>query len=90
VTIDVDDVWATADSMALATFRADAKPMRKPDLTFPELMFVIVTRAFLGAGVALLVSSRLTERQRKTAGRVLLATGAVTTIPAALAVFGRK
>jgi len=64
--------------------------MRKPDLTFPELMFVIGTRALLGAGVALLVSNRLTERQRKTAGGVLLATGAITTIPAALAVFGRK
>jgi hypothetical protein len=64
--------------------------MRKTNLTIPELMFVVGTRAFLGAGVALLVSNRLSERQRKTAGRVLLATGAITTIPAALAVFGRK
>lgn len=53
-------------------------------------MFVIGTRALLGAGVALLVSNRLSKRQRKTAGGVLLATGAITTIPAAFAVFGRK
>jgi hypothetical protein len=64
--------------------------MRNPNLTFPELMFVIGTRALLGAGVALLVSNRLSKRQRKTAGGVLLATGAITTIPAAFAVFGRK
>jgi len=64
--------------------------MKKPDLTFPELMFVVATRAALGAGMALLVSNRLSKRQRKTAGRVLVATGAVTTIPAAFALFGRK
>jgi len=64
--------------------------MRKAKLTIPELMFIVGTRAFLGAGVALLVSTKLSKRQRKTAGRVLLATGAVTTIPAAFAVFGRR
>jgi hypothetical protein len=64
--------------------------MRKAKLTIPELMFIVGTRAFLGAGVALLVSNKLSKRQRKTAGRVLLATGAVTTIPAAFAVFGHR
>jgi len=64
--------------------------MRKPDLTFPELMFVVGTRAFIGLGLGLLISGRLSKRQRKTAGAVLLATGAITTIPAAAAVFGRK
>ena len=63
--------------------------MKSPTLTFPELAFVIITRAALGAGVALLVSNRLSKRQRKTAGRVLVAAGAITTIPAALAVFGK-
>jgi hypothetical protein len=61
--------------------------MKSATLTFPELMFVIATRAAIGAGVALLASNHLTRRQRKTAGRVLMATGAITTIPAALAVF---
>jgi len=64
--------------------------MKTHNLTFPELMFVIGTRAALGAGVALLLSNRLSKRQRKTAGKVLVATGAITTIPAAFAVFGRK
>jgi len=53
-------------------------------------MFVVGTRALLGAGLGLLVSGRLSKRQRKTAGIVLLATGAITTIPAAAAVLGRK
>jgi len=64
--------------------------MKKLTLTIPELMFVIGTRAALGAGVALLLSNRLSKRQRKTAGRVLAATGVITTVPAAMAVFGRK
>jgi Na+-driven multidrug efflux pump len=64
--------------------------MKTTNLTFPELMFVIGTRAALGAGVALLVSNRLSKKQRKTAGRALVATGVITTIPAAFAVFGRK
>ncbi len=64
--------------------------MRKTKLTIPELMFVVGTRAMLGAGAALLASNRLSKRQRKIAGGVLFATGAITTIPAALAVFGRK
>jgi hypothetical protein len=64
--------------------------MRKPDLTFPELMFVVGTRALIGVGLGLLIAGRLSKRQRKTAGAVLLATGAITTIPAAAAVFGRK
>ena len=64
--------------------------MKTHNLTFPKLMFVVATRAALGAGVALLVSNRLSKRQRKTAGGVLVATGAITTIPAAIAVFGGR
>ena len=63
--------------------------MKKTKLTFPELMFVVGTRAALAAGVALLASNRLSKKQRKTAGRVLAATGAITTIPAAFAVLRR-
>jgi hypothetical protein len=59
-------------------------------MTFPELMFVIGTRAALGAGVALLFANRLSRKNRSLVGRVLVATGAITTIPAAIAVFGRK
>lgn len=60
--------------------------MRDRTLTFPELMFIIATRAALGAGVAMLISQRLSSKQRKAVGGVLTAFGAVTTIPAAMAV----
>jgi hypothetical protein len=63
--------------------------MRDKTLTLPELMFVIGTRAMLAAGVALLVSHRMSDRQRRLIGMTLLAVGAVTTIPAAIAVFGQ-
>ena len=42
----------------------------------------------LGVGIGLLVSSRLTETQRRPAGLALLLVGALTTIPLALEVFG--
>ena len=64
--------------------------MRTPALTFPELMFIVGTRAALAAGVALLVSRRLSRSQRRSIGTALVAVGAVTTIPAAMALFGRR
>ena len=64
--------------------------MRKPDLTAPELMFVVVTRAFLAAGVGLLVAGRLSDKQRRIIGATLVAIGAVTTVPALMAVIGTR
>ena len=64
--------------------------MRVRTLTLPELMFVIGTRAALAAGVAFLVSGRLSARQRKIIGTTLVSIGAVTTVPAAMAVFGKR
>jgi hypothetical protein len=64
--------------------------MRNPELSFPEVMFIVGTRAALAAGVALLVSDRLSRSQRRSIGTTLLALGAVTTIPAAMALFGRR
>jgi len=55
-----------------------------PDL--PVLGFVIVTRAALAAGIALLASHRLGVDRRRTIGLALVAIGAATTIPAALSV----
>jgi hypothetical protein len=57
-------------------------------LTRPELAFVIVTRAFLGAGIALLFADRLGEK-RKAVGVTLALVGLITTIPAVWAVFGK-
>jgi MFS family permease len=64
--------------------------MRDPKLTMPELMFVVVTRAFLAAGVGLLVAGKLSDKQRRLIGGTLIAIGAVTTIPAVMAVIGAK
>lgn len=52
-------------------------------LSMPNLLFIIGTRAMLGAGVALLVSRRMTERARFRVGVTLALIGAITTIPAA-------
>jgi MFS family permease len=64
--------------------------MRKPDLTVPELMFVVVTRALLAAGVGLLLAGRLSDKQRRMLGATLVAIGAVTTVPALMAVIGSR
>jgi hypothetical protein len=57
--------------------------MEKRLLSLPQLLFIAGTRAALGAGVALLAGSRLSERKRRRAGLALALVGAVTTIPAA-------
>lgn len=52
-------------------------------LTLPKLLFVVGTRAILGAGVAMFASRNLPERTRRNAGLTLALVGAATTIPAA-------
>jgi hypothetical protein len=64
--------------------------MRTTTLTFPELLLIAATRGMLGAGVALLICKRLTDQQRETAGTILTAIGALTTIPLALEAFGKS
>lgn len=64
--------------------------MREVRLTVPELLFVVGTRAMLAGGVALLIASRLSRDQRKFIGATLALIGAVSTIPAAMAVFGKE
>jgi hypothetical protein len=61
--------------------------MKEVQLTRPELGFIVITRAMLGAGIALLLADRLNTDQRKAVGVTLALIGAVTTIPAVLAVF---
>jgi hypothetical protein len=56
--------------------------MKKRLLSVPQIMFVVGTRAALGAGVALLASGGLSSRKRRATGITLAAVGAVTTIPA--------
>ena len=65
--------------------------MKKISLSVPQLMFVVGTRALLAAGVALLFSQKLNDRQRRAAGAGLMGIGALTTIPAArFVVKGRR
>jgi hypothetical protein len=61
--------------------------MRKHKLTTPELMFIIGTRAALGAGIGLLAGMRL--KRARAAGLTLALIGAATTIPAARIALGK-
>jgi hypothetical protein len=60
--------------------------MKEVSLALPAFGFVVATRAALGLGVGLLLANRLPERQRRLTGAALLGVGAITTIPAAVAV----
>lgn len=64
--------------------------MLKTELRLPELALLAGTRGMLGAGIGLLVADKITDRQRKVAGGVLLAIGALTTVPLAMMVFRRR
>ena len=63
--------------------------MKTVTLTFPELLLLVATRAMLGAGIAFLISKRLSDLQRETAGLVLTGIGIITTIPLAFEVLGK-
>jgi hypothetical protein len=62
--------------------------MKKIDLPLPEFAFVIATRAALGAGIGLLLSQKLARRRARAVGLALVALGALTTIPAVIAIRG--
>jgi multisubunit Na+/H+ antiporter MnhB subunit len=55
--------------------------MRKVSLRIPEIGFIAGTRAALGAGLGLILADKLNRRQRKRVGWMLLAIGALTTVP---------
>ncbi len=63
--------------------------MKRLDLPAPVFFFIVGTRALLGAGVGLLVADKLHRKTRRKLGAVLVGVGALTTIPAAFALFGR-
>jgi len=64
--------------------------MKTWTVTFPELALLAGTRALLGAGVAFLISQRLSVCERKTAGLILTGVGVLTTIPLAMELMGRE
>lgn len=63
---------------------------RTIDLSVPELAFVAATRGIAGAGIGLLASSYLSLPARKATGWTLLAIGALTTVPIAVAIYARR
>ena len=64
--------------------------MRTVQLPLPMLAAVAATRALLGVGVGLLAGGSMPERVRRPLGWSLVAVGALTTIPLAVGVFGRR
>ncbi len=62
--------------------------MKKHEVTIPQIGLMAGTRAMLGAGIALLLSEKLTSEQRQAIGWTLVAVGAITTIPLALQLLG--
>jgi hypothetical protein len=64
--------------------------MKKAELTLPEIALIAGTRGMLGAGAGLLLADRLTAEQRKAIGWTLLIIGAITTIPLAAEVMGKR
>ena len=62
--------------------------MKKHEVTIPQIGLMAGTRAMLGAGIALLVSEKLTSEQRQAIGWTLVAIGALTTIPLAVQLLG--
>jgi hypothetical protein len=61
--------------------------MKPHEVTVPQIGLIAGTRAMLGAGIALLLSEKLTTEQRQAIGWTLVAVGALTTIPLVLQLF---
>jgi hypothetical protein len=64
--------------------------MKKFEVSLPELALIVGTRAIGAAGVALLLTDKLPKDSRKAIGWTLALVGAVTTVPLAISLFGRK
>jgi hypothetical protein len=59
-------------------------------LTLAEIMLIAGTRVALGVGIGLLLSSKLTNDQRKATGVALTLVGGLTTVPLAMNLIGKK
>ena len=60
--------------------------MKSITLPVPVFGLAVATRAALGLGIGLLIADRLTHEKRTAAGTVLVAIGALTTLPVVLAI----
>jgi hypothetical protein len=66
------------------------KTMKTYAVTVPEIAIVAATRGVAGAGIGLLVADFLRPDTRRTLGWTLLTIGALSTIPIAMALFGKR
>ena len=64
--------------------------MQERRVSVPELFLVAATRGMLGLGAGLLLADRIDRDHRTLVGGVLVAIGALSTIPLALRVLGRR
>jgi hypothetical protein len=64
--------------------------MKSTTLPIPEIALIAVTRAMLGAGLALLNASKLTREQQRIAGWTLAGVGILTTVPLLMEVFNNR
>ena len=59
--------------------------MKRLDLNLPTFGFIVWTRAALGVGIGLMLSSQIPEPRRRAIGLTLVGIGVATTIPALIA-----
>jgi hypothetical protein len=64
--------------------------MRNVEVALPELAFIAGTRGLAGVGIGLLLSEQLHPQTRRAVGWTLLGIGALTTLPIAASLFGRR
>jgi hypothetical protein len=65
-------------------------PMMETKLSLAEIALIAGTRMVLGAGIGLLLSTRMNNDQRKAAGISLALVGGLTTIPLIMDVISKK
>ncbi len=64
--------------------------MKTTTLSFPELGPIAGTRVLLGVGIGLLLANRMKGDRRQTAGALLTAIGALSTIPLGMQALGHR
>lgn len=64
--------------------------MMETKLSLAEIALIAGTRMVLGAGIGLLLSTRMNNDQRKAAGLSLALVGGLTTIPLIMDVISKK
>ena len=64
--------------------------MYQTKISLPELGLVGGTRAVLGMGIGLLLAGRMSDEQRRAVGWSLFLVGALSTIPLAIEVLGKR